>query len=163
MLSVEQLNDELPAWELLGQRGQPTALQDPPNLEERFVLDLTVLEGHLLTQGHPVQQLLDPAKIAVRPIHSLRDRVVVGAMLDQDAPTPLDEHRPEQPPERERQISVTPIVNLPPRIKRTPPHNRDRSGPSSNAPAPVTGRRVLAFAPSALRVRSSRTRLDPQS
>jgi hypothetical protein len=95
IVRVEQLNDKLPVWELLGQGGQPTVLQDPRNLEERFVLDLAVLEGHLLTQRYPVQQLLDPAKLAARPFQGLRDCVVVGAMLDQDAPTLLDEYRPE--------------------------------------------------------------------
>ena len=138
ILRVEQLNNDPPVWELLGQGGQPTVLQDPRNLEERFVLDLAVLEGHLLTQRYPVQQLLDPAKLAARPFQGLRDCVVVGAMLDQDAPTLLDEHRPEQPPERERQIRVTPIVNLPLRIKRTPPHTRDGSGREPACSAPVT-------------------------
>ena len=34
-------------------------------------------------------------KLAARPFQGLRDCVVVGAMLDQDAPTLLDEYRPE--------------------------------------------------------------------
>ena len=107
VLRVEQYDDELPAWELLGQRRHPSALHDPPDLHERLVLDLAVLERHLLTQRNAIQQLLDPTDIATRLLESVRDRAVDGAMLDHDAAAPFDEHRPEQPPERERQIRVT--------------------------------------------------------
>jgi hypothetical protein len=52
-------------------------------------------------------------------------------MLNQDAPLALNEARPEQVSEREREIRITVIVDLLPRIDRTSPHARYRNRAAS--------------------------------